>query len=316
MNLPLEKDLRIIASGLQFPEGPIAMDDGSVLLVELVRQTLSRVSSDGTIDVIAHCGGGPNGAALGPDGRVYICNNGGFDDETDLAGFFANQGMPRGYVGGSIQAVNLNNGTVDTLYTECNGHPLRAPNDIVFDANGGFWFTDMGKSWPRYHDHGSIFYATPDGSSITEVVHPMITPNGVALSPGGQHLVVAETTTGRVYKWDIDSPGKLSAPLGRQPKASLINKQGPPSNFDSLALTVDGTICVATLGSKGGITEIQPNGDQSTFVTGDVITTNICFGGPLMQTAFITCAQTGTLRSTQWNRPGLKLNFQDSLFTP
>ena len=51
------KNLQIIASGLQFPEGPIAMDDGSILLVELVRQTLSRVSSDGTIDVIAHCGG-------------------------------------------------------------------------------------------------------------------------------------------------------------------------------------------------------------------------------------------------------------------
>jgi len=119
-----------------------------------------------------------------------------------------------------------------------------------------------------------------------------------------------------VYEWAIDSPGKLSASLGRQPKASLVNKLGPPSNFDSLAFAADGTICVATLGSRGGITEIQPNGDQSTFLTGDALTTNICFGGSLMQTAFITCAQTGTLRSTRWNRPGLKLNFQDSLSAP
>src|SRR4051812_50101963 len=71
-------ELREIVSGLQFPEGPIAMDDGSVLLVEIKRGTLSRVDVDaGTIDVVADCGGGPNGAAIGPDGAVYICNNGG-----------------------------------------------------------------------------------------------------------------------------------------------------------------------------------------------------------------------------------------------
>ena len=54
------------------------MDDGSVILVEIARGTLSRVTPDGKIDVIAETGGGPN-AAIGPDGAVYICNNGGFE---------------------------------------------------------------------------------------------------------------------------------------------------------------------------------------------------------------------------------------------
>ena len=68
-----------IAHGLRFPEGPIAMPDGSVVLVEIERQTLSRVHPNGEVSVVAALGGGPNGAAIGPDGRCYVCNNGGFE---------------------------------------------------------------------------------------------------------------------------------------------------------------------------------------------------------------------------------------------
>ena len=69
---------REIASGLKFPEGPIALPNGDILLVEIARQTLSRITADGTVVVVAETGGGPNGAAIGPDGRCYLCNNGGF----------------------------------------------------------------------------------------------------------------------------------------------------------------------------------------------------------------------------------------------
>ncbi|MEO6270069.1 MAG: SMP-30/gluconolactonase/LRE family protein, partial [Lautropia sp.] len=66
--------IRELASGLLFPEGPIAMDDGSVILVEIGRGTLTRVTRDGRVSVLADLGGGPNGAAIGPDGAVYVCN--------------------------------------------------------------------------------------------------------------------------------------------------------------------------------------------------------------------------------------------------
>ena len=71
-------DFELVTEGLEFPEGPIAMADGSVVLVEIKRQTLTRVRPDGRQEVIAELGGGPNGAAVGPDGAVYVCNNGGF----------------------------------------------------------------------------------------------------------------------------------------------------------------------------------------------------------------------------------------------
>ena len=72
-------ELREITTGLLFPEGPIAMPDGSVVLVEIARRCLTRVLPDGRKEVVASPGGGPNGAAIGPDGKCYLCNNGGFE---------------------------------------------------------------------------------------------------------------------------------------------------------------------------------------------------------------------------------------------
>ena len=100
-----------IATGLQFPEGPIAMDDGSILLVEIARGTLSRVHPDGRVEVVADCGGGPNGAAIGPDGAVYLCNNGGFAWRR-VEGMLLPGVQSDDYVGGSIQRVDLESGSV------------------------------------------------------------------------------------------------------------------------------------------------------------------------------------------------------------
>ena len=72
-------NVRVLATDLEFPEGPVVMPDGSVVLVEIRGQRLTRVYPDGRKEIVAKIPGGPNGAALGPDGKVYICNNGGFE---------------------------------------------------------------------------------------------------------------------------------------------------------------------------------------------------------------------------------------------
>src|SRR6476659_7983849 len=138
-------ELTLLADGLQFPEGPVAMPDGSVLVVEIFGPTLSRIAPDGTRTVVAEVPGGPNGAAIGPDGAVYLCNNGGCFTPVPVGDLLLpGPHDPDRYLGGSIQRVDLATGEVTTLYTECDGLPLRAPNDLVFDAHGGMWFTDHG----------------------------------------------------------------------------------------------------------------------------------------------------------------------------
>ena len=198
-----------IASGLKYPEGPIAMPDGSFVLVEIARGTLTGVGADGVVEVIANLGGGPNGAAIGPDGYCYVCNNGGGDYyEVDGQLLFVD-GQASSYRGGRIERVNLETGDADVIYDSCDGHRLTGPNDIVFDAEGGFWFTDFGQTRERERDLGGVYYAHVDGSLIKEAIYPVETPNGVGLSPDEKVLYVSESITGRIFAFDLPSPGEV-----------------------------------------------------------------------------------------------------------
>jgi gluconolactonase len=297
-----------ITEGLGFPEGPVAMADGTVIVVEIKHQTLSRVHPDGRTDVIAALGGGPNGAAVGPDGMIYVCNNGGFI-WTEAAGITRPIGTPPDYVTGAIQRVNPATGAFETLYDSCDGQPLRGPNDIVFDALGGFYFTDLGKSTAEYVHHGAFYYAQADGSRITRVHAPMITPNGIGLSPDDKTVHVAETRTGRIWSFDLVAPGQI-APQPFDMPGRLVATLPDYQLLDSLAVQADGKICVATL-MRGGISVVDPQGGPVTFldVPGDPYITNICFGGADMRDAWITASGTGCLYHTRWPTAGHRLHF-------
>ena len=311
MNI-IKKKFKVIAKDLKFPEGPIFMNDGSIILVEIARGTLSKVNINGSVEVVADLGGGPNGAAIGPDGHCYVCNNGGFEWEVSLG----KKGMrpisqSKNYIGGSIQKVNLSTGQYSTLYTECNGVALKGPNDIVFDKNGNFWFTDLGKVRKRNMDRGAIYWAKSDGSEIKEVIQPFMTPNGIGLSPDEQTLYVAETEGGKLFSYKIINEGqveKITFPESIN-GGKLLNIEGGIKRFDSLALEENGNICVATL-INGGISVISPEGNLVEFVKfDDPYITNICFGSQNLKTAYITASFEGLLLEVDWNRQGLPLNF-------
>ncbi len=299
--------MREIAHGLCFPEGPIAMDDGSVVLVEIERQTLTRIHPHGGTEVIAQTGGGPNGAARGPDGQFFVCNNGGFAWRLE-AGMLRPVTQAASYSGGRIETVDPATGAVQVLYDHAGAHLLRGPNDLVFDRHGGFYFTDLGKSRARDRDHGGLYYAAADGARVLEVAYPILTPNGVGLSPDGATVYVAETETARLWGFDLMAPGVarkrgFPSPHGGRLIAGLPGYQ----RFDSLAVTAAGNICVATL-ITGAITVIAPGGEVLRQIpTGDPMTTNICFGGPDLRTAYLTLSGRGTVVAMDWDEPGLAL---------
>ncbi|HTH28749.1 MAG TPA: SMP-30/gluconolactonase/LRE family protein [Sphingobium sp.] len=308
---PTKLQFREVTTGLKFPEGPIAMPDGSVLVVEIEGARLIRVAPDGTKSVAAELGGGPNGAAVGPDGKCYVCNNGGFNWIHADDGHARPHGRADNYTGGSIQRVDLATGAVEALYTHCDGEPLKGPNDIIFDGKGGFWFTDHGKTYDRLMDRGALFYARIDGSYIKEAAFPLITPNGVGLSPDGNTLYVSETETGRLWSYPILGPGELAKEPWPSPNGGRF--VGGPTGyqrFDSMAVEVNGNICVASL-VHGGISVFSPDGGLLEFHEApEGYCTNICFGGPDMRTAFITLSGYGRLVAVDWARPGLRLVHQ------
>lgn len=297
-------DFEVVAEGLQFPEGPMAAPDGSVILVEMRRRTLTRITPDGRAEVLTDLGGGPNGAAIGPEGVVYICNNGGrfnFGPRRTSAPAVA----PPDHVGGSIQRLDMKTGAIETLYEACEGRRLLAPNDLVFDKTGGFWFTDHGRADESGLRYGALFYALADGSQIRCVSDYWISPNGVGLSPDERTVYMADTRTARVWAFALGAPGALADPSapGRLLGGLLGNQL-----FDSLAVEAGGRVCVATV-VDGGITVFDDSGPVEHHGFPDPLITNICFGGEDMRDAWITAAGTGRIFRCRWPRPGLRLNF-------
>ena len=295
----------VVATGLQFPEGPVVMPDGSIVLVEVKRGTISRVNpTNGAIDVVARPGGGPNGAAVGPDGALYVCNNGGFT-WSEARGLTVPGLVPEDYSSGRIERIDMDSGEVEVLYAEVDGEPLKGPNDIMFDSSGGFWFTDHGKTRARTRDRGGLYYGRCDGSLVREVAFPLDGPNGVGLSPEEDRVYVAETHQGSIFYWDLSGPGELAG----SPHGRFLARPAGRKLFDSLAMDAHGNVSVATI-QTAGISTFTPNGEELEFFSvDDPICTNICFGGDDMKTAYITLSGTGKLVRAEWPRPGLKLPF-------
>lgn len=295
-------DVTILATGLAFPEGPVVLPDGDVVVVEVRAGLVTRVRSDGTTAPVADVGGGPNGAAVGPDGALYVVNNGGFS-WSEMHGLIlpideTGGNRPPDFEGGWVDRIDLGTGRVTRLLDDIDGEPFLGPNDIVFDAQGGFWFTDFGKTGARTQDRGAVYHRAADGSGLRRAAQGLLGPNGIGLSPDGATLYVAETYTGRLHAWAVAGPGEL---------ADHRIVVATPDHFDSLAVEDDGTVVVAAI--QHGLCLVRPDGAVEHVPMPDAMTTNVAFGGRDRRTAFVTLSAGGQLASVPWPRPGLALAF-------
>ncbi|CCW19761.1 Gluconolactonase [Sphingobium indicum BiD32] len=303
-------DYEIVTEGLAFPEGPVWLPDGSVVVVEIAGGCVTRVTPDGRRHVIAQTGGGPNGAALGPNETLFVCNNGGFEWHR-VEGLTVPGHQPADYSGGRIEVVDVNTGKVERLYDSCDGRPLVGPNDLVFDNHGGFYFTDAGKIREDDADNGAVYYAKTDGSMIRRAAFPVNIPNGCGLSPDGKTLYVAQTLHRTLLSFAIAAPGEFIAETSLTSMffaGSVVTTFPGRQALDSLAVAADGSVCVATLVERAGIATVDvKTGGISYREFPDLFTTNIAFGGDDMQNAWVTLSSSGRLLKTRWDRPGLKL---------
>ena len=328
-------EMRFVADGLDFPGGPLALAGGDLLVAEARAGRLVRIGPDGRKTIFAEAGGAPTAAAFGPDDAVYVCNNG--------APRIAREQLPDGRtayrpphpgevrgIGGQIQRVTLD-GKVSSVHRECDGRALMAPTGLVFDRSGHFYFSDMGHHEGPVRDPGvsteskhlsvlrmagaiarnaagSVYYASPDGRTIREVLHPLASPSGVALSPDETTLYVGEAGTGRLWAFEVTGPGKL----GKRRCLGVVPGRRP-LNFswcEGLAVDAEADVLTATV-VNGGVTTFSSQGRQIEHVsTGDPFTTSMCFGGSDRRTLFVTLAGSGRLVAYDaWPTRGHQLNF-------
>jgi gluconolactonase len=305
--------IREIASRLFFPEAPVVLPDGSLLVASVAGRRVLKVDAKGALTTVAEIDGAPNGLALGPDGRCYVANNGGlnFTLNADGTATIGAVSIAPDYKGGSVDRIDLASGRVERLYTNTDKSPLSGPNDLVFDKTGGFWLTDTGKGREREYVRGKLVYATPDGKTCREAAFPMWMPNGCGLSPDEKTVYVAETATARIWAFELEAPGVIKRSDFPSPHGGRMLFQAPMyCMFDSLAVDSAGNVCVATI-VDSSILVISPDGKLVERVpVPDTGPTNICFGGKDLRTAYVTLGNTSKLVSMEWPRPGLKLNFQ------
>lgn len=299
--------VEIVAQELEWPEGPVWLDDGSIILVETAAGRIVRVRPDGSRDIVATPGGGPNGGAIGPDGALYVCNNGGMICHNIGGQLFTSGDAPLDYETGRIERVDLASGEVKRLYDSVDARKLAGPNDIVFDSHGGFWFSDIGKREGYRSADGGIFYATTDGTRINRVID-RLGANGIGISPDGTELYVALTFQRQILAFDIVSPGVLN--LGSMIPGRVVANFPGRQYLDSLAVSQDGRICVGVCLEQPGIASVDPlSGEYERIALPDLAPTNICFGGADMRDAWVTFSAGGKLAKLRWATPGLKLAY-------
>ena len=299
--------VEIVAQGLEWPEGPVWLVDGSIILVETAAGRIVRVRPDGSRAIVATPGGGPNGGAIGPDGALYVCNNGGMVCHNIDGQLFTSGDALPDYETGRIERVNLDTGDVTRLYDSVDGRKLAGPNDIVFDAHGGFWFSDVGKREGHRSADGGVFYAAADGTKIDRVVD-RLGANGIGISPDGTQLYVALTFERQILAFDIISPGVLNLD-SMMPGRIVVSFPGR-QYLDSLAVSEDGRICVGVCIEQTGIASVDPvTGEVDLVPLPDLAPTNICFGGADMRDAWVTFSAGGKLARIRWDTPGLKLAY-------
>ncbi len=253
-------DPTLLASDLGFPEGPVVMPDGAIVICDGNTGELLRWS-EGEMATHARTGGSPWGALLGADGAIYVTQGG------DVPG-----SGETGTVCGIQRA--WPDGRVELLASVVAGFALAGPNDLAFGTDGRLYFTDSGTEQdPRAAtpSPGRLFALDAAGGGEHLLERPEVYPNGIAFD-AERRLYWTESAAHRVCRLDD----------GRASTFSQLSDGHVP---DGMAFAQDGRLFVCTTIS-GGVTVLSPEGEiLEEIVLGEHATNCIFDGSTLYVTA-------------------------------
>jgi gluconolactonase len=272
----------------EFTEGGALAEDGSILFSDIGNRIMRFDPRTGRATVFREPSGRANGLVFDPEGRLVVAEG-------------ANTG------GGRRISITERDGKVRTLANRYEGKAFNSPNDLIVDAKGRVYFSDpryVGRE-PRELDFEGVFRVDPDGT-VTRLETTAYKPNGLAISPDGKTLYVADNGGKRrvLLACDLSPAGDVSNPR-------VLLDFGDGRGIDGMTVTTDGRI-VAAAGSKekAGVSVISPEGKILTLIPTPDDPANVEFGGDDRKTLYIAAGKSlYRIRTTMtgfhlWPKPG------------
>ena len=287
----------ILAEDLRAPEGPVALPDGTWLIVEgaAERGCVTHLSADGRSRSVIRKTGRPNGLAVDHTGVIWV----------------AESKTP------SLLRLTME-GDCEVVASVCNGEPLLFPNDLCFGPDGALYLTDSGVSIDAFapnnqvrHDYMSVDYDgrlyrfDPQKGSLTKLDSGMRFTNGIAFGLDNL-LYVNETLSGNIYRYSWKD-GRISGP--RELFGNVIRSDAPRGwkGPDGMAFDENGLLYVAVFG-QGDVTVLGLNGEVLKRIpTKGMLPTNVAFGLPTKHHIYVTEYERGRIEAFPVNCNGLRL---------